>query len=100
MSYNTCMSSRAVHIEVAETLDTSSCINAIRQFIARRGLVKEITSDNGTNLVNNELNNELRHALRELKEDDIQTFDTYVTTLSGSLTCLQHPIMEEWGSDK
>ena len=47
----TCMSSRAIHIEIAESLDTSSCINAIHRFISRRGPVREIISDNGTNFV-------------------------------------------------
>ncbi|XP_077864285.1 uncharacterized protein LOC144349654 [Saccoglossus kowalevskii] len=47
----TCMSMRAVHLEVAHSLDTDSCINAIRRFKARRGCVKSIRSDNGTNLV-------------------------------------------------
>ncbi|XP_066302034.1 uncharacterized protein [Branchiostoma lanceolatum] len=32
-------------------LDTDSCINALRRFIARRGQVRMIISDNGTNLV-------------------------------------------------
>ena len=44
----TCMTSRAVHIEVANSLDTSSCINALRRFISRRGQVKRLRSDNGT----------------------------------------------------
>ncbi|XP_067650434.1 uncharacterized protein [Haliotis asinina] len=42
---------RAVHLEVAFTLDTNSCINAFRCFFARRGYPKRIRSDNGTNLV-------------------------------------------------
>ncbi|XP_026012642.1 uncharacterized protein LOC113014968 [Astatotilapia calliptera] len=40
-----------IHLEVAHSLDTGSCINAIRRFICRRGQVKEIRSDNGTNFV-------------------------------------------------
>ncbi|KAI7804924.1 hypothetical protein IRJ41_023810 [Triplophysa rosa] len=32
-----CMSSRAVHIEVIESMDTSSCINALRRLFAIRG---------------------------------------------------------------
>lgn len=68
----TCMASRAVHIEVATTLDTSSCINAIRRFMSRRGPVKKITSDNGTNLVG--ANNELKQALSELNKIDLQKF--------------------------
>ncbi|XP_071483358.1 uncharacterized protein [Diadema antillarum] len=47
----TCLAVRAVHLEIAASLDTDSCIDAIRRFIARRGNVKEIRSDNGTNLV-------------------------------------------------
>ena len=47
----TCLAIRAVHIEKADNLDTDSCINAIRRFQARRGQVKQIVSDNGTNLV-------------------------------------------------
>ncbi|XP_072025211.1 uncharacterized protein [Amphiura filiformis] len=70
----TCMNSRAVHIEVAHTLDTSSCIDGIRRFIARRGPVKVIHSDNGTNLVG--ADNELRRALQELDQDQIQNFST------------------------
>ncbi|XP_072014786.1 uncharacterized protein [Amphiura filiformis] len=70
----TCMNSRAVHIEVAHTLDTSSCIDGIRRFIARRGPVKVIHSDNGSNLVG--ADNELQRALQELDQDQIQNFST------------------------
>ena len=44
-----CLAIRAVHLEVASSLDTDACLNAIRRFIARRGQVKEMYSDNGTN---------------------------------------------------
>lgn len=47
----TCMSVRAVHIEIIESLDTSSFINALRRFVAVRGPVKNIRSDRGTNFV-------------------------------------------------
>ena len=50
----TCLAIRAVHLELANSLDTDSCINAIRRFVARRGPVKSIQSDNGTNLVGSE----------------------------------------------
>ena len=56
----TCLAIRAVHIEKADSLSTDSCIAAIRRFIARRGTVKEMRSDNGTNLVG---------AQRELKRE-------------------------------
>jgi len=47
----TCLAIRAVHIEIADSLDTSSCINAIRRFSSRRGQVSIMRSDNGTNFV-------------------------------------------------
>ncbi|XP_030854473.1 uncharacterized protein LOC115929512 [Strongylocentrotus purpuratus] len=56
----TCLAIRAIHIEKAESLSTDSCIAAIRRFIARRGTVKEMRSDNGTNLIG---------AQRELKRE-------------------------------
>jgi len=46
----TCLTVRAVHIEVTHSLDTSSFINALRRFIARHGSPWVIRSDNGTNL--------------------------------------------------
>ena len=46
-----CMSSRAVHIEIIDSMDTSSCINALRRFFAIRGPAKQIRSDCGTNFV-------------------------------------------------
>ena len=55
-----CLCTRAIHLEEADALDTDNCINAIRRFIARRGQVRELRSDNGTNLVGAE---------RELREE-------------------------------
>lgn len=47
----TCLTSRAVHIEVVEEMTSSSFINALRRFIAIRGPVNEFRSDRGTNFV-------------------------------------------------
>ena len=58
----TCMVTRAVHLEMAFSLDTDSCISAIRRFIARRGKPNVIRSDNGTNLTGAE--KELREAIQ------------------------------------
>lgn len=66
----TCMTSRAVHLEVAYSLDTDSCINALRRFICRRGQVSHLRSDNGTNFVGAE--KELRKALASLNHNRIE----------------------------
>ena len=41
----TCLSSRAIHLEVSATLETDSFINALHQFISRRGPVRTIRCD-------------------------------------------------------
>ncbi|XP_073763460.1 uncharacterized protein [Danio rerio] len=46
-----CMSTRAIHIEVIESMDTSSFINSLRRFFALRGAAKLLRSDCGTNFV-------------------------------------------------
>lgn len=46
----TCLTTRAVHLEVAGSLSTDSAIMALRRMMARRGCPTEIHSDNGTNL--------------------------------------------------
>ena len=57
----TCLTIRAVHIEISHSLDTDSFLLALRRFLARRGQVKEIRSDNGTNFTSGE--KELREAV-------------------------------------
>ncbi|XP_035860336.1 uncharacterized protein LOC118495618 [Sander lucioperca] len=47
----TCMSTRAIHIEVIETMTFSSFINALRRFFSIRGHAKQLRSDCGTNFV-------------------------------------------------
>ena len=60
----TCMTVRAVHIELVFSLSADSFINALRRFIGRRGKPWEITSDNGTNFV--AADKELRHSIQNL----------------------------------
>ena len=66
----TCMSSRAVHLETATSLDTDSFINALRRFLSRRGPVRQLRSDNGTNFVG--ARRELKEALEEMDEYHIR----------------------------
>lgn len=48
---STCMCSRAVHVEMLDDLSTDAFINALRAFIAIRGPVRQLRSDQGTNFV-------------------------------------------------
>lgn len=66
----TCLAVRAVHLEVASSLDTDACLNAIRRFIARRGQVKEIYSDNGTNLKASDT--ELKQSIQQWNSSHIE----------------------------
>jgi hypothetical protein len=60
----TCLSIRAVHLEIAHDLSTNSCIMAIRRMVSRRGAVRKMFSDNGTNLRG--ADRELREAVQQL----------------------------------
>ncbi|XP_023819257.1 uncharacterized protein LOC111948793 [Oryzias latipes] len=65
----TCLTTRAIHLLVSNTLDTDSFLNALQRFIARRGEPKEIRSDNGTNFVGGL--RELRQAVAEWNQRKI-----------------------------
>ena len=66
----TCLVSRAVHLETAISLDTSSFLNAYRRFIGRRGPVRQLRSDCGTNFVGSKA--ELQSALSEMDVDKLR----------------------------
>ncbi|XP_035281332.1 uncharacterized protein LOC118231544 [Anguilla anguilla] len=66
----TCLTSRAVHIKVAHSLDTNSCINTLRHFMSRKGQVSVLRSDNCTNFIGAE--RELREALKDLDQSKIK----------------------------
>ncbi|XP_078495525.1 uncharacterized protein LOC144750934 [Ciona intestinalis] len=68
----TCMTTRAVHLELAKDLTADAMINALRRFIARRGAPMHIYSDNGTNLVGAE--RLLREAMQEWNQVQINSF--------------------------
>ena len=68
----TCMSSRAIHLESTISMETDSFIQALRRFIARRGAVREIVSDNGKNFVGAE--NEWRREFNSMDHGKISDF--------------------------
>jgi hypothetical protein len=47
----TCLSMRAVHVEVCHSLSTDSFLNAYRRFVCRHGPVRLLRCDRGTNFV-------------------------------------------------
>lgn len=47
----TCMTIRAIHLELAADLSTDACIICLRNFVNIRGVPKVIRSDNGKNFV-------------------------------------------------
>ena len=59
----TCLSMRAVHIVVLNSLSSVSFINGLVRFVSRRGLAHTIHSDNATNFVGPHI--ELRRALQD-----------------------------------
>ncbi|XP_058448717.1 uncharacterized protein LOC131428686 [Malaya genurostris] len=64
----TCLTIRAIHMEVVHCLSTNSCVMAIRRFVSRRGAPAEIFSDNGTNFhgANKQLEKEIRERSKTL----------------------------------
>lgn len=46
-----CLSSKGIHLEVLNEMTTDSFINALRRFLSRRGHVRILRADNGTNFV-------------------------------------------------
>ena len=67
----TCLACRAVHLEVAHTLNTDSFLAAFSRFTARRGTPNLVYSDNGTNLTAAE--RELREMIDGFDKDKISS---------------------------
>lgn len=66
----TCLTFRAIHLEVLNDLTSSECLAAIRRLIARRGNVSQLYSDRGTNFVgaDNQMNRDVDQMSRYLGE--------------------------------
>jgi hypothetical protein len=68
----TCLSSRAVHLELLDDLSADSFINALRCLIAIRGQVTTLVSDQGTNFKGAQ--HELKAALDEMDDNKLKAF--------------------------
>ncbi|XP_062702756.1 uncharacterized protein LOC134285626 [Aedes albopictus] len=73
----TCLTVRAIHLELTMSLSTEACKLAIRRFIARRGAPTEIYSDQGTNF---------QGASRELQEEIAVINDSLAGTFTNATT--------------
>ena len=65
----TCLLSRAVHIYMTKSMETDSFILALGRFIARRGNVRNIQCDNGSNVDGAE--RELAKSMEEMNHSKI-----------------------------
>ena len=85
----TCLVSHAIHIKMTKSMETDSFILALRRFVARRGNVRTIRCDNGSNFVGAE--RELAKSMEEINHRKIQRFmlnqnaDWIVCISSGNL---------------
>ena len=67
-----CQFSRAIHIEMLDDMTTDCLINGLRCFIAIRGAVTQIRSDQGSNFIG--AKNEFMAAMKELDIDRVTTY--------------------------
>jgi hypothetical protein len=68
----TCMTCRAIHLEMLDDMSTDALINGIRCFVALRGPVRQIRCDHGSNFIGAE--RALQEAFKEIREDDVRKF--------------------------
>ncbi|XP_062715999.1 uncharacterized protein LOC134291796 [Aedes albopictus] len=66
----TCLTTRAIHLQIVHTMTTDSCIMALRNVMARRGVPCVIYSDHGTNFQG--ASKELEEAMENLDKERFQ----------------------------
>ena len=87
----TCLNSRAVHIEVLESMDTSAFICALRRFLSIRGPVVRIRCDRGSNFIG--AKSELEQALHDMDEGPLKAY----LTDQGCEWCFNPPHASHFG---
>ena len=68
----TCLANCAIHIEIIKSMDTDSFILALRRFSARRGNIRSIRCDKGSNFIAAE--KELGKCMKEIDNKRIGDF--------------------------
>nr|XP_055049264.1 uncharacterized protein LOC129434357 [Misgurnus anguillicaudatus] len=66
----TCLCSRAIHIEMLDDMTTDAFINSLRAFIAIRGNVRQLRSDQGTNFIG--ARREFAELMKEMDEERVK----------------------------
>ena len=74
----TCLTTRALHIRGTQSLDTESCLAAMKRFIAKRGYPNAIISDNGKFVV---AANELKAVMLEKNNAKVESDSIYTKLL-------------------
>jgi hypothetical protein len=68
----TCLSSRAAHFEVTNDMTTNSVISALKRFIARKGMIRTLTTDNAKTFL--KADRDLKKLWTKLDFEKIQKF--------------------------
>ncbi|XP_063367679.1 uncharacterized protein LOC134656091 [Cydia amplana] len=87
----TCLTVRAIHLEIVHSLTTDSLIIALRRMASRRGWPDCFYSDNGTNLRG--ADTELKRSVRELDNKAVNDF----ALTNGSSWKFIPPASPHWG---
>lgn len=87
----TCLTIRAVHVEIVHSLTTDALLMALRRMAARRGWPGFMYSDNGTNLRG--ADTELKKSVKELDEEVLKT----TASTYGTQWTFIPPVSPHWG---
>lgn len=79
--YN-CLSTRAVHVDLAADYSTNKFLMVLRRFVSIRGYPSKLYSDNGPQLVT--ANEELTNIVKGWNQEELQQFGV-MEGLSGNL---------------